>query len=70
LAAKETIGLPEYGLFDLLGARLGDRISFRRGHLKGTGMRLKGAGDSVWNLRALFLSQPRQWETFGHGTAA
>lgn len=39
--------------------------------LKGTGMRWRERGsDNVCHLRALFLSQPGQWETFWHGNAA
>jgi hypothetical protein len=40
------------------------------GRLKGTGMRWRERGsDSVCHLRALFLSQPGQWEAFWYGTA-
>jgi hypothetical protein len=39
--------------------------------LKGTGMRWRERGsDNVCHLRALFLSQPGQWEAFWYGTAA
>lgn len=39
--------------------------------LKGTGMRWREPGsDAVCHLRALFLGQPGQWETFWYGTAA
>jgi hypothetical protein len=39
--------------------------------LKGSGMRWREPGsDSVCHLRALFLSQPGQWEAFWYGTAA
>lgn len=39
--------------------------------LKGTGMRWREAGsDHVCRLRALFLSQPGQWEAFWHAHAA
>ena len=39
--------------------------------LKGTGMRWRQRGsDSLCHLRALFLSQPGQWEAFWYGTAA
>lgn len=38
--------------------------------LKGTGMRWREPGsDSLCHLRALFLSQPGQWEAFWYGTA-
>jgi hypothetical protein len=38
--------------------------------LKGTGMRWREPGsDSLCHLRALFLSQPGQWEAFWHGVA-
>ncbi|MGH9551080.1 MAG: ISKra4 family transposase [Terriglobales bacterium] len=39
--------------------------------LKGTGMRWREPGsDSLCHLRALFLSQPGQWETFWYATTA
>jgi hypothetical protein len=39
--------------------------------LKGTGMRWRERGsDNLCHLRALFLSQPGQWESFWYGTAA
>jgi hypothetical protein len=39
--------------------------------LKGTGMRWRERGsNNVCHLRALFLSQPGQWEAFWYGTAA
>lgn len=39
--------------------------------LKGTGMRWREPGsDSLCHLRALFLSQPGQWEAFWYSTAA
>lgn len=39
--------------------------------LKGAGMRWREPGsDSVCHLRALFLSQPGQWEAFWYGAAA
>jgi len=39
--------------------------------LKGAGMRWRPSGsDSLCHLRALFLSQPGQWESFWYGTAA
>ena len=41
------------------------------GRLKGSGMRWREPGsDSVCHLRALFLSQPGQWEAFWYQTAA